>query len=87
MAGVRDENQKVDAFSAPKDLLRKAQLEAKKRRWSKSGFYRYCLARELGYSEVESAHIAEHAAVGNFTVTNGARKKVNYTGDAKRKKK
>lgn len=68
MSGERKESQTVEAFSAPKELLREAQLEAKRRRLSKSGFYRYCLARELGRNEEESLRIAEHAGTGNFQV-------------------
>ena len=67
--GERKPDQKVDAFSASRGLLRAAQLEAKKRGWSKSGFYRYCLAKELGYSDPEAVKLIEHANVGNFSVT------------------
>lgn len=70
MPGERKESQKVEAFSAPKELLRAAQIEAKRRRLSKSGFYRYCLAKELGRGEAESLRIAEHASIGNFQVIN-----------------
>ena len=70
MPGERKDSQKVEAFSAPKELLRAAQLEAKRRRLSKSGFYRYCLAKELGRGEAEALRIAEHASTGNFQVIN-----------------
>lgn len=72
MPGERKESQTVEAFSAPKELLREAQLEAKRRRLSKSGFYRYCLARELGRDEEASLRIAEHAGTGNFQVIKSA---------------
>lgn len=61
--GARNEDQKVDAFSAPKDLLRAAGVEALKRGMTKSGFYRYCLAKECGYSEAEAVIYAEHGSV------------------------
>jgi len=41
MPRERSDNQAVDAFSAPKDLLVAAHREARKRRISKYGFYRY----------------------------------------------
>ncbi len=63
----RKADQAVDAFSAPRSLLNAAHIEAKKRRMSKSGFYRYCLAREVGYSQAAALQIAEHAQIGNFT--------------------
>ena len=70
MPGQRNESQTVEAFSAPRELIRDAQLEAKRRRMSKSGFYRYCLAKELGRNEEQAQRIAEHAAIGNFQVIN-----------------
>jgi hypothetical protein len=81
MARNRSEDQAVDAFSAPKDLLRSAHLAAKKLRMSKSGFYRYCLARELGHSEKEALRIAENPRVDEFQVINGGpkKRKVKYS--------
>lgn len=69
--GARKPDQAVDAFSAPRSLLRAAQLAAKKRGMSKSGFYRYCLAKEVGFSETDAMQFAEHASVGAFTVIEG----------------
>jgi hypothetical protein len=57
--GARKSDQAVDAFSAPKDLLHAAQLEAKRRGLSKSGFYRYCLAKEVGYSDSAALALAD----------------------------
>lgn len=57
--GARKPDQAVDAFSAPKDLLHAAQVEAKRRGLSKSGFYRYCLAKEVGYSDSAALAVAE----------------------------
>jgi hypothetical protein len=77
---ARKPDQAVDAFSAPKTLLNAAHVEAKKRHMSKSGFYRYCLAKEVGYCEEDALRVAEHAGVGNFETV-----PVKYT--AKRAKK
>ncbi len=63
MPRERSDNQAVDAFSAPKDLLVAAHREARKRRMSKSGFYRYCLAKEVGLSEREALRIAENPSI------------------------
>ncbi len=68
MPRERSENQAVDAFSAPRDLLRAAHLLAKKRRMTKSGFYRYCLAKEVEYSEQEALRVADNPGVGAFGV-------------------
>jgi len=68
MPNERSASQKVETFTASVDLLRAAQMEAKSRRMTKSGFYRYCLAKELGISEEEALQIAEHASVGKFSI-------------------
>lgn len=68
MKKQRADHQTVDAFSAPRDLLRAAQEEAKRRRMTKSGFYRYCLAKELGMTGDEAEQLAAHASIGNFSV-------------------
>jgi hypothetical protein len=65
MANSRAKDQRVDAFSAPKALLAAAKMAAIKLRMTKSGFYRYALAHELGYSESEALAVAEHLGVGN----------------------
>lgn len=64
----RKSDQAVEAFSAPRTLLREAQMEARRRGLSKSGFYRYCLAKELGADNETAIKVAEHAAVGNFGI-------------------
>lgn len=61
----RRSDQKVDAFSAPLSLLEKANKEALSRRMTKSGFYRYCLAKECGYSHEEAMALAEHRGLIN----------------------
>lgn len=66
--GARKSDQAVDAFSAPRTLLRAAQMEAKRRRMTKSAFYRFCLAKTLGHTEAEAMEIAEHASTFSFTV-------------------
>ncbi len=68
MPSKRNADQAVDAFSAPKELLRAAQLEAKRRGMTKSGFYRYCLALKLGYSEEQALKFANYQGAGNFSV-------------------
>src|SRR5260370_33163197 len=100
MPRERSETQAVDAFSAPRDLLRSAHLLAKKRRMTKSGFYRYCLAKEVGYSEPDALRIAEHASIGTFQIIQNtgsgdqhisgegaARRKVKFSRKKKGKKK
>ena len=78
MSKERSESQAVDAFSAPKDLLRAAQVSAKKRRMTKSGFYRYCLAKEVGFSEQQALRMAENPSIGEFQAIGTLRRKVNY---------
>jgi hypothetical protein len=34
---------------------------------TKSGFYRYCLARECGFSQAEALEFSVHRAVVNFS--------------------
>ena len=63
MARHRRDDQAVDAFSAPKELLEEARKVAYQKRMTKSGFYRYCLAKEMGFSENECLRLAEHASV------------------------
>lgn len=57
----RAKSEKVDAFSAPKSLLDAALLRARAKGWTKSGFYRYCLAKELGLADPEQ--YLEHGGV------------------------
>ncbi len=63
MPGQRRADQGVDAFSAPKELLARAAAEALRRGMTKTGFYRYCLAKELGYPEEEALEFASHRAL------------------------
>ena len=65
MSHTRRNDQSVDAFSLPKKLLAESKARASKLRMTKSGFYRYCLAKELGYSEADALLLAEHRAVLN----------------------
>ena len=65
MSHTRKYDQSVDAFSAPKDLLTKAKRRAVELKMTKSGFYRYCLAKALGYSEEDARQFSEHRAVLN----------------------
>jgi hypothetical protein len=60
---MRSKDQSVDAFSAPKSLIIAATEEAARRGWPKSGFYRYCLAKELGYSEDDATELALHTSI------------------------
>lgn len=62
---MRKDDQAVDAFSAPKSLISEAKARAAGMRLTKSGFYRYCLAKMLGRSEDEALEIAEHGSVRN----------------------
>ena len=55
----------VDAFSAPKSLIAQAKREAAKRGMTKTGFYRYCLAKECGFSERDAASFSLHRGVTN----------------------
>jgi hypothetical protein len=59
----RASSQKVEAFSAPRSLLAAVDALAKERRWTRSGFYRYCLALEVGYTREEAMQFVEHGGV------------------------
>jgi hypothetical protein len=65
MSHTRRNDQSVDAFSLPKKLLAESKARAAELRMTKSGFYRYCLAKELGYDEASALLMAEHRAVLN----------------------
>src|SRR5437588_12542528 len=60
MARSRNDSEAVDAFSAPKELLALARRTAIVRGMTKSGLYRYCLAKEVGYPEEEAMRTAQH---------------------------
>jgi hypothetical protein len=69
MSHTRRSDQSVDAFSLPVDLLAQAKARAAAMKMTKSGFYRYCLARTLGYSEDEARKFSVHRAVLNSVET------------------
>lgn len=59
MAGThRSEDQKVEAFSLPLDLFKRAMSRAADKSMTKSGYYRYCLAKDLGLTEEEALAIS-----------------------------
>lgn len=63
MPHTRSSDQTIEAFSLSKDLLNAAKLRAAKHNMSKSGYFRYCLAKELGYPEEDAVAIAAHGSV------------------------
>lgn len=63
MPHTRADSQTVEAFSLNKDLLVRAKRRAVELKMSKSGYFRYCLALELGHPEPEAREIAAHGAV------------------------
>jgi hypothetical protein len=63
MSHTRRDNQEVVAFSASKQLIAQADQRAVERGMTRSGYYRFCLARELGYSEEEAKAIGQHGAI------------------------
>ena len=65
----RAPTERVDTFSAPKALLVRAWEEAMRRGWTKSGFYRYCLAKECGLSEEEALRYAQPAVLRRSLAT------------------
>lgn len=65
MSHTRRKDQSVDAFSLPVELLAKAKARASALQMTRSGYYRYCLAIELGYTEAEARQFAVHRAVLN----------------------
>ena len=62
----RKSGQTVEAFSISVDLLTQAKRRAATMGMSRSGFYRYCLAKELGYSTEDARRFAEHRALLNL---------------------
>ena len=74
MPHSRREDQTVEAFSLPKSLLLEAKARAGLRNMTKSGYFRYCLAREMGYSEAEAVGLGQHRAVSELQRTSS----VNY---------
>ena len=65
MPHVRRKDQSVDAFSLPVELFEKARTRAAEFKMTRSGFYRFCLAKMLGYSEADALKLSEHRAVLN----------------------
>jgi len=59
----RSDSQAVEAFSAPKDLLRHARQRAVTLGMTMSGYLRYVVALELGYSEADARDLALHPSV------------------------
>lgn len=59
MSQTRATDQKVEAFSAPIDFLKECREEAARRGMTKSGFYRYALAKELGYTEDDALRLSK----------------------------
>ena len=63
MGKQRSDTQTVEAFSAPKELLHRARRRAVSLGMTMSGYLRYVLALELGYSEAEAKDLALHPSV------------------------
>lgn len=63
MGKQRSDTQAVEAFSAPKDLLRHARRRAVALGMTMSGYLRHAVALELGYSEAEARDLALHPSV------------------------
>ena len=82
MQHARKEDQTADAFSLPKELLVKVKARAAAMGMTKSGFYRYSLAKELGHDEKTARGYAAHRAVLNsiesaFVLNDASSKKVS----------
>jgi hypothetical protein len=58
---VKD-GQTIEAFSASRELLAQTKVRAAKLSMSKSGYFRYAIAKEMGYSETEARDISLHGA-------------------------
>lgn len=59
----RSDTQAVEAFSAPKELLRRARRRAVSLGMTMSGYLRYVVALELGDSAAEARDMALHPSV------------------------
>jgi hypothetical protein len=59
----RSDSQAVEAFSAPKELLQHARQRAVSLGMTMSGYLRYVVALELGYSAAEARDLALHPSV------------------------
>lgn len=62
----RKADQQIASFSAPKSLIALADAEARKRKMNRTGFFRFCLAKELGYSDDAAKEMSMHMSVQNF---------------------
>jgi hypothetical protein len=56
------DNQTIEAFSASRELLAQAKVRAAQLSMSKSGYFRYAIAKEIGYSEAEARDMSLHGA-------------------------
>lgn len=65
MPNSRKTDQCINSFSLPLSLLQQSKRRAAEMGFTTSGFYRYCLAKTLGYSEETAMSLAAHAAVTN----------------------
>jgi hypothetical protein len=63
MPHTRRDDQTIEAFSASKDLLKRAKTRAAELGMTKSGFFRYCVAKELGMTEAQARDLAQHGSV------------------------
>jgi hypothetical protein len=56
------DSQTIEAFSASRALLAQTKVRAAQLSMSKSGYFRYAIAKELGYSEAEARDHSLHGA-------------------------
>ncbi len=56
------DSQTIEAFSASREMLAQTKVRAAQLSMSKSGYFRYAIAKELGYSEGEARDISLHGA-------------------------
>lgn len=73
MQHARKSDQTADAFSLPTELLQKVRDRAAELGMTKSGFYRYCLAKELGHDEETARAYSLHRAVLNTLESNSSK--------------
>lgn len=63
MPNVRSAHQAVHAVSLSRDLLLQARRRAVEYGMTISGYFRYCLAIELGYSQRDARELAQHQVI------------------------
>ena len=68
----RSADQKVETFSAPLDFVNQAKATAKKRGMTVSGFYRYCLALELGWSRESAEKLSRYMPIARMELPTAA---------------